>query len=100
MNRYQSIEKLKTPEGKNYYKMVKYPNIPLSEDDLYVLCNATDRYDKLALSYYQDSSLWWVISSANNAINQSSLFPPTGSYIRIPATPIESLNEFNKLNEQ
>lgn len=79
--------------------MVKYPNIPLSEDDLYILCNATDRYDKLALSYYQDPSLWWIISSANNAINQNSLYPPTGSYIRIPSTPVESLNEFNRLNE-
>ena len=100
MNRYQNIPRLKTSEGKNYYKMVKYPNIPLSETDLYVICNATDRYDKLALSYYNDPSLWWVIASANNATNQSSIFPPTGSYIRIPFSPDESINEFNILNEQ
>ena len=98
MSRYSDIPIVKTLTNKNIYANVKYPNIPLSESDLYILCNSTDRYDKLALSYYGDSSLWWIISIANNASSQDSLFPPLDVYIRIPQNYVDIISNFNKLN--
>ena len=98
MARYSNISILKTQEKKNIYANIKYPDIPLSESDLYILCNSTDRYDKLALSYYGDSSLWWIISIANNASSQDGLFPPLDVYIRVPQNPVGIISNFNKLN--
>ena len=81
------------------YKDIKYPNIPLNDSDVYILCNSTDRYDKLAQTYYGDSSLWWIISIANNASSQDSLFPPLDVYIRIPQNYVDIISAFNKLND-
>jgi hypothetical protein len=99
MPEYSDIEIIRSPNGKRMYKDIKYPDIPLSESDLYVLCNNTDRYDKLALVYYGDSSLWWIISIANNASSQDSLFPPLDVYIRIPGDYVDVLSKFSKLNQ-
>ena len=43
----------------------KYPNIPLQFSDNYVITTIGDRFDLLAQQYYNDSSLWWIISIAN-----------------------------------
>lgn len=99
MARYSNIPTITNSNGNKIYPRIKYPNIPLSPSDAYIICGTTDRYDKLAQDYYEDSSLWWVISLANNSLPQNTLFPPEGSYIRIPASYIETLNEFNRLND-
>ena len=67
------------------YVNVKYPNIPRSINDIYILITEGDRYDILAQAYYNDSSLWWIISSSNYNTRQDSLIPSPGSQIRIPA---------------
>ena len=82
--RYQSIENLKTEEGRRYIKNAIYPEIPLSEEDTYLITSAGDRYDTLALEFYQDSRLWWVIASANNSKTDSLVVKP-GVQLRIPA---------------
>ncbi len=91
MARYSSIlitegpDPLSNPKDrKPRYQNVKYPDISTSPDDLYIFVNEGDRYDVLAQTYYQDSSLWWIISSAN-VFRQDSLIPSPGSQIRIPA---------------
>ena len=48
-----------------YYKNIEYPEIPISENDIYILSKSTDRLDLLAKDYYNDVRLWWVISKAN-----------------------------------
>ena len=48
-----------------YFKNFKYPNIPLSEDDIYVITTIEDRLDSLAYQFYSDVRLWWVIANAN-----------------------------------
>tara|TARA_R110002153_G_C13180529_1_gene485039 strand:+ start:133 stop:459 length:327 start_codon:yes stop_codon:yes gene_type:complete len=68
------------------YVNVKYPNIPKSINDIYIIITEGDRYDILAQSYYNDSSLWWIISSANYNTRQDSLFPSPGSQVRIPSS--------------
>ena len=73
MARYSNIPVIKSPDGKRMYQTVRYPEIPRSSDDVYVYTTIGDRYDTLALQYYQDSSLWWVISNANGTLTQNSL---------------------------
>ena len=67
------------------YRTVKYPEIPRDFDDLYVFTRVGDRYDTLAQSYYKDSSLWWIISTANYNTSQDSILPNVGVQIRIPS---------------
>jgi hypothetical protein len=76
MRRYSQIPVKKSPEGKQMY-----------------------RFDTLAQQYYNDSSLWWIISIANDNLNQNSLTPPVGSQVRIPSNPSPILAEFESINE-
>ena len=64
--RYDDRVILYTSQGKPYYKGKAYPNIPLSDTDVYVITNVGDRLDSLAYSYYNDVNYWWIISVANN----------------------------------
>ena len=99
MRRYRNIPETKGPEGNLMYKTVRYPEIPRTFDDTYVFVTDGDRYDTLALSYYKDASLWWIISIANAKNIQNSLTPPRGSQIRIPDNPIPIVAEFEELNK-
>lgn len=98
MNRYQTIPTIKTASGKTIYRTVKYPEIPLNSNDIYIISNKGDRFDILADQYYNDSSLWWIISTANNDIPQSSLYLPEGVQIRIPADVTIAINNFEAIN--
>jgi len=84
MARYSRTNIIKNAEGKRYYNSKIYPEIPRSDNDLYVITSFGDRYDLLANRYYKNSSLWWVISSANPEYI-GSLYPPIGIQLRIPA---------------
>lgn len=72
--------------GEKYYANNVYPDIPLTGADVYVITTFGDRLDLLAFDYYGDSSMWWIIASAN-ALPGDSMFPPVGEQIRIPADP-------------
>jgi len=102
MRRYQDIDIFQNSSfrpGKRYLATVKYPEIPLSVNDIYVITQQNDRYDLLANQYYNDPTLWWVISIANaNTLIQNSLIPPVGVQLRIPTDIQSILNNFNKLN--
>jgi|688.fasta_scaffold1931170_1 hypothetical protein len=105
MPRYSNIPIIQ--DSPRRYIQVKYPEIPLDFTDTYVYTTRGDRYDTLALTYYNDPSLWWVISIANPSLGCDSLIPSYGSQIRIPAffrvssiiSKYESLN-LNIRNEQ
>ena len=99
MRRYNNIPETKGPKGNLMYKTVRYPEIPRSFSDTYVFTTDGDKYDTLALSYYGDSSLWWIISIANAKKLQNSLTPPIGAQIRIPANPTPILAEFETMNK-
>ena len=98
MNRYQNIQIEKSTTGKRIYKTVRYPDVPLTENDIYVYTVQGDRYDILAQQYYSDSSLWWIISIANEQLNQNSLIIPEGIQIRIPSNPASVIRTFNNIN--
>tara|TARA_R110001592_G_scaffold87117_5_gene257277 strand:- start:2137 stop:2433 length:297 start_codon:yes stop_codon:yes gene_type:complete len=97
MERYNKIEIEKTTLGKRYYKTVRYPEIPKSISDIYIVGQAGDRIDLLAQKYYNDITLWWIIARANN-IGKGDLVVPLGKQLRIPTNTIKIVTEFNKIN--
>ena len=100
INRYSNIGILKSSTGNRYYKTNYYPDIPLASNDIYVITTEGDRYEILAQQYYSDSSLWWVIITANPQLPQNSLTPPYGVQLRIPGNIAEVLAQYNLINQQ
>jgi nucleoid-associated protein YgaU len=99
MNRYQYIKIEKNLETRvKQYRDSKYPTIPFSPNDVYVVTVIGDRYDLLANQYYGDSTLWWIISTANSLLPQNSIFIPVGTQIRIPTDINNVLTSYNNLN--
>ena len=99
MNRYQNIPIIKLVTGKQIYATSRYPEIPLSENDIYVYTTQGDRYDLLALNFYGDSSLWWIITTANPNIDLMTLVIPEGVQIRIPGNFTQVISEFSLINQ-
>ena len=106
MNRYQNIPKIKI-NGNLVYQTSRYPEVQLSENDIYVYTTQGDRFDVLAQQYYKDSSLWWVISIANTgnagagtltSLPQNTLVIPQGIQIRIPANYVKVVRNFTAIN--
>lgn len=99
MNRYDNNTILKNEQNIPYKKGKFYPNIPLSENDIYVITTIGDRLDYLAYTYYNDSELWWIIAAANNNTNKGFLFPVPGTQLRIPTDLNGILNLFEQFNK-
>lgn len=99
MNRYQNIPIIKSNKLQRMYATSRYPEVPLSESDIYVYTSQGDRYDILALQYYGDSSLWWVIAIANPNIDLMTLVIPQGVQIRIPSNFTNVVSEFKLINQ-
>jgi len=97
MNRYDNIQREVTLDGVRYIRNAVYPEIPVSEDDIYIKTTGGDRYDTLALQFYNDSSLWWIIASANNS-ERASLVVKPGVQLRIPTDKEEVIQQFNTVN--
>ena len=91
MSRYSQIpvvtpvQVISVQDQKRRYINVKYPTITLDSQDIYVYTVQGDRYDNMALTFYKDSDLWWVINRANPNQDSASLYPAVGSQIRIPS---------------
>jgi len=102
MARYSGIPIITTSNNpKRRYINVKYPEITRDFSDIYVYTTKGDRYDLLALSYYGDVQLWWIIARANtNNTIPDSLYPNVGEQIRIPGPSRISfiLGEYESLN--
>lgn len=98
MSRYKNIPLFSNSSGKRYYGTTKYPEIPLDFNDTYVYSTVGDRFDTLALQYYSDPTLWWVISIANKNLPQNSYYIPEGYQLRIPANISRIITQYNALN--
>lgn len=95
IGRYDNNETKKTIDGRTVYRTTIYPNIPLRDDDVYVATETGDRFDTLAHQFYNDSSYWWIIASANNIHN--AVFSLTeGTILRIPQNYLEIIRNFTK----
>lgn len=97
MKRYKQIDEYRTSEGRRYVTNAIYPTIPETQNDIYVIASAGDRYDKLALQFYGDSTLWWIIASSNNH-QRATLNPTPGEQLRIPADKNLAIELYEEIN--
>ena len=98
INRYQNIQTTKNSlRGVPFYVNAIYPDIPLSNNDSYVITTLGDRLDLMAFDFYGDTGYWWVIASAN-ALPGDSLFPPVGMQLRLPADLSGIINKYKSVN--
>lgn len=97
-SRYQNIKVVKYEStGSQYYINNIYPDVPLSNEDNYVITVLGDRLDLLAFNFYGDPSLWWVITSANS-LPGDSLYIEPGTQLRIPVDLSSIINEYKLVN--
>ena len=92
--------KVKNINRKRIYKALKYPEIPLSIEDTYVITTDGDRLDLLADQFYQDVDMWWIIATANPGIVKRDTFNlKPGLEIRIPTDTQSIMQNFESLNK-
>lgn len=98
-SRYTYASNLTTSDTKRkYLGSVIYPRIKASNDDMYIVSEGGDRLDILALKYYNDQNLWWIIAIANN-LNDASYSVENGIQLRIPGNIAKILNDFERINK-
>lgn len=98
MYRYQNIRRTKNSQmGSEYFVNNVYPDIPVSGEDNYVITVLGDRLDLMANDFYGDTSLWWVIASANS-LPGDSLYPEPGIQLRIPVNITYIINQYKNTN--
>ena len=100
-NKYTKYSNVKADrEVGRFYKPLKYPEIPLSRNDMYVITLEGDRLDLMADQFYKDPRLWWIIAQANPVkIRIDSYSVKTGIEIRIPREISLILNNFKSINK-
>ena len=92
--------KKRITEGKRIFKVAKYPPIPLSISDIYVITTAEDRLDTLANYFYNDVDLWWIIAISNpDIIRRDSFKLKSGLEIRIPRDQYAIIAAFEEINK-
>jgi|TARA_R100000030_G_scaffold60430_1_gene45605 hypothetical protein len=96
MNRYKNNKRRIDKNGVRVFTSTYYPEIPLNNSDTLYQTTVNDRLDNLAFSFYEDSSLWWIIAKANGIKGKTVLDP--GIMIRIPGNVSKVIEDFKKLN--
>ena len=106
MNRYETIEELRNQNqyvgtiGDLYYKTPFYPEVGANENDIYVETEFGDRLDSLAFQFYNDVSLYWIISIRNpNKVNFGSIYLSPGTQLAIPQNISSIVDEYRNLND-
>lgn len=94
-NRYQNNKIQKLKDGRRVYRTKIYPNIPKSDNDIYIVTQTGDRLDTISHQFFGDSSLWWIIASANN-IHDATFSVEDGTTLRIPQNYTKIINDFEK----
>jgi hypothetical protein len=101
MNRLSFTHKINLPNIKTFYNRLKYPEIPLSMNDVYITTVIGDRLDLLAQQFYKDVDLWWIIAAANmNVVRRDSFGLESGLEIRIPYDFNKIMFDFEELNDK
>lgn len=94
-SRYENNETQKLSDGRVVYRTRLYPNIPKTDKDIYIVTQTGDRLDTLANQFYGDSSLWWIIATANN-IHDATFAVEDGTTLRVPENYTKIINDFQK----
>lgn len=95
--RLRNIDFKVTEERVLMKKETIFPEIPLSEDDIYIETVAGDRYDLLALEFYNDQELWFILAALDTEFRGSLNVKP-GRQLRIPSNPDRIVQKFEQFN--
>ena len=104
-SRYQIITIIKndtgipSESGNSMYAPTYYPVIEAKIEDNYIVTGTEDRLDLIAFDYYGDSSLWWIIATAND-LPGNSLYPAVGTQLRVPANYAQVIQDFASINNK
>ena len=91
---------IKKQDKKEIFYPLKYPEIPLSQSDIYVITTQGDRLDLLADQFYNDVDLWWIIAISNpGTVRRDSFNLKSGLEIRIPIDTQSILTLFEQINK-
>ncbi len=96
MKRYNNTTQKVDKSGIRVYQTTYYPEIKISDNDVFILPKEGERLDSLAYKYYGDVSLWWIIAKANGL--KGVAVPPLDEPIRIPGNITNIIENFNDLN--
>ena len=101
MRRYDLNPKTKDLEyhSGEYYSTIRYPKIAKHETDIYIITVQGDRLDTIAHKYYNDTTLWWIIATANS-IGKGSLSISAGKQIRVPKRLQDILADFEEIKTE
>lgn len=101
MSQYRNINQPTTNfQNKRKFTTTRYPQIPLSDDDIQVLTDSGDRLDNLAFQFYGDTSYWiWIVLANPNKTSRDSYFVEPGTQLRIPANINGIISNFKSLNQ-
>ena len=88
-----------TDTDKDRYLTNRYPVIPRSDRDLFIISRAGDRLDLLAQRFYETPEAWWIIAEANQ-IGKGTLVIPPGLQIRIPDNGMTYLDLLEQAEEE
>lgn len=84
MRRYKEYtEFYKQADDTTRYASSRWPRFPANETDQFIITKQLDRLDLLAFDFYNDTTKWWIIASANN-LPPGSFRLPAGTRLRIP----------------
>ena len=83
MSRYSTSRIIKDANGKRLFDTVILPNPPDNTTDIFIQTTSPDRLDKLALVFYDDETMWWVIAAANG-LGKGTYMVPADTRLRIP----------------
>jgi hypothetical protein len=81
--RYATTRQTKTTTGKRRLESTILPAVPASSDDTYIQIVTPERLDRLAVTFYDDVSAWWIIAAAND-IPKGTFIVPANVVLRMP----------------
>lgn len=97
MSRTKFYKTKKRIDGKQQYTSFVFPSFNESADDIVINVSEYDRLDVLAEQFFNDPTLWWVISVYNN-ISEPSLYVNNRTYLRIPNDIQKVFSKIKELN--
>ena len=95
--RYITAKVLQNNNEKRKLSCVIIQPVGVTDWDVYIQTTSIERLDKLANTFYNDASLWWIIATVNG-IGKGTVVIPINSRLRIPNP--DTINQYiNTIND-
>ena len=96
MKRYATTKRNLDKSGVEVYRTTYYPEITISDADIFIYPVEGERLDTLANRFYGDTTLWWVIAKANGI--KGKVVTSVDEILRIPGNITRILENFRNIN--